>query len=497
MPHQQRRKKDALLEAIADSAVELLRFHDIEKFLPTILSSLGAATKVDRMQLLQYEETPTGEYRIVQHFGWCAPGVEPSILEGWAEGKTMEDTGFRPWGDKLSRGEIITGRPDSFEPAIRKFLEDDGVCSVVVVPIFVEDCWWGLIGFDDCHSVREWTSRETGALRTIAELVGTAVQRARDIDKLANAKRIVEESPTVLFRVEPRPPYALSYISPNIERYGYSSGELLAEPTRWTELIEPSDLPDMMSSLQSLTDGEISEAHAEFRLIRPDGTPVWFDGHSRGFHDGGSELIAIEGVITDITERKRAAQEIERMAQTDPLTGLVNRGAFLEKLAEACTSAGTRSAPFALHFIDLDYFKPVNDTFGHPAGDALLKAVAGRLRRSVRESDIVARFGGDEFAVLQTDLPSARFAESVADKICKAISEPYMITGNKIEVSASIGVNCHHDGAARPDEILARADLALYRAKEDGRNRVCIYTHALEASEGTAMASNLRTAPAA
>lgn len=272
--------RDALLEAIAGSAVELLRYHDLDRSLPCILEKLGTATGADRMQLMQYETTPAGAFRVVAHHGWCAPGIERSVLDGWVEGKTMEENGFRPWGARLCRGEIIAGPAASFKPPIRAFLERDGVRSVVIVPVFVKGEWWGAIGFDDCTSTRTWSSAEIDALRTLAELVGTAVQQARDVARLKNAHRIIGNSPTILFRLGGEYPYPLRYVSPNIERYGYTAAQLLAAPKRWPDLVDSEDLPGLMRAIRSIADDGAGEAEAEFRFIRPDGARVWFDGHA-------------------------------------------------------------------------------------------------------------------------------------------------------------------------------------------------------------------------
>jgi len=458
---------------------------------------LGTATDVDRMQLMQIERTNTGGARIVRHHEWCAEAIRPAAGLMEIEGQILEHYGFEPWTSRFARGEIVAGAVDDFEPLIRQKLINDGVRSLAVVPVFVDERWWGQIGFDDCHSVRHWTSSEIDALRTLAELVGTAVLRSRDIARLADAHRIVENSPTLLFRLGARPPYPLHYISPNIERYGYLAGQMLTKPDQWQDVVDPADLPALLSAIETCVGEGDCKTATEFRLVRPDGTRAWFEGHSSPCRDRSSGVVAIEGIITDITERKQAAREIERLARTDTLTGLANRGAFMDRLAAACSRLHRKEGHFAVHFIDLDLFKPVNDTLGHPVGDELLKAVAQRMFGNVRRKDVVARFGGDEFAVLQWTTPSREVAISMAEKLCRALSEPYMIGGNRIEISASVGIVCQEEGRITPRQVMSRADLALYRAKANGRKRVCVYDPALDCDMKDDSAGTIPAAPAA
>jgi diguanylate cyclase (GGDEF)-like protein len=171
----------------------------------------------------------------------------------------------------------------------------------------------------------------------------------------------------------------------------------------------------------------------------------------------------------DITERKKAEEEIAYMAHHDVLTGLVNRARFVERLEDHLASipAGTK---LAVLFLDLDHFKHVNDTLGHLIGDDLLKMVGDRLRRCVRDVDMIARLGGDEFAILCTAIEGPEFISCLADRICAAIKEPYDLNGLQAVVDVSIGIACVSDDTIGSTELMKQADVALYRAKADGRS---------------------------
>jgi diguanylate cyclase (GGDEF)-like protein/PAS domain S-box-containing protein len=170
----------------------------------------------------------------------------------------------------------------------------------------------------------------------------------------------------------------------------------------------------------------------------------------------------------DITEKRQTELKIEHMAHHDSLTDLANRVRLNERLDQALAQSADRRS-VAVHHLDLDRFKAVNDTFGHHAGDSLLKIVAGRLRELVRASDTIARMGGDEFVIVQAPISGPVEATALAERMIAAIGEPVMIDGHQAGVGASIGIAIGPDDGATPEMLLRNADLALYRAKSDGR----------------------------
>lgn len=180
--------------------------------------------------------------------------------------------------------------------------------------------------------------------------------------------------------------------------------------------------------------------------------------------DSGGIVLLVE----DITERKIAEAKISHMARFDALTGLPNRMVLHERMSEALAERGPRQFS-ALHFIDLDQFKQVNDTLGHSRGDLLLQAVAERLRSIVRKTDVVSRFGGDEFVVLQSPIESSEEAGELAKRILGALSGTYQIDGHEVVISASIGIALSPMDGTEVDQVLRNADMALYRAKAESR----------------------------
>jgi diguanylate cyclase (GGDEF)-like protein len=191
-----------------------------------------------------------------------------------------------------------------------------------------------------------------------------------------------------------------------------------------------------------------------------------------------------------------ANRQISKLAHKDPLTGLLNRRAFNEHLAAAFEASRRGSAAFAVLYFDLDHFKDINDTLGHPAGDLLLQDVAERVRNVVRKTDTIARFGGDEFAVLQTGISDFAATTAVAAKLNKILAAPFMLNGNEVRISASIGIAHYSPDLEEAGAVMVQADLALYRAKEDGRN--CFRFHNAELDrdvhERVAISEQLRLA---
>lgn len=162
-------------------------------------------------------------------------------------------------------------------------------------------------------------------------------------------------------------------------------------------------------------------------------------------------------------------QHFKTLALYDPLTGLPNRRLFEDRLEQAVKLARRRQNLVAVLFLDLDHFKKINDTQGHPVGDQLLRAVAQRLQGCVREADTVARRGGDEFIVLLTDVADAQAAARVAQKILTALQAPFLIEAHSLQINASLGISLGTQEAATGQQSIANADCALYEVKQQGR----------------------------
>lgn len=218
----------------------------------------------------------------------------------------------------------------------------------------------------------------------------------------------------------------------------------------------------------------------EFRVARSDGSWCWVRGRGTAVPTEDGVVREWVGVLEDVSERYRAQARIAHMALHDALTDLPNRVEFRNRLDIAIRRAG-RGDTSSVLYIDLDRFKQVNDTLGHPAGDALLLRVAQRLSALVRQGDSVARLSGDEFAILQSRLYGAHDAAELATRVVQTLSAPYEIAGHSVSIGASVGIMLIVDDSCDADRLLNYADMALYRAKQEGRGRHSFFEPEMDA----------------
>ena len=338
----------------------------------------------------------------------------------------------------------------------------------------------------------KWQMTEDAAMKM--NLLEQAVQeRTRE---LSDANIIVQNSPTILYRLRGEPSFPLMYISHNITRYGHVAADLVGSDTWAQTLIHPDDQAGVDTAMGRVLDRHAEGASIEFRLRTGEGGWRWVENRYIPVRDHDGRLLEVEGIILDITERRVAEEKMNLLARTDGLTGLANRATLIERLHQAFAAARRGAAPFAVFYLDLDHFKRINDTLGHPVGDLLLQEVAQRIKSNVRENDVVARLGGDEFAILQLDVGEPTQSAAMAAKIRDALLAPYHLTGNALHISVSIGICLYRSISLDADSLLAQADMALYRAKETGRNQYQFYSEEItrEVAERMALAEELVTA---
>src|ERR1019366_3070900 len=285
-------------------------------------------------------------------------------------------------------------------------------------------------------------------------------------------------------------------VSRNISRYGYSQSQLLSAPGSYMELFHPDDRSGVLADIAEILAGKTMESGGDFRIRMPTGSYGWIENRMHSVRDRDHKLTALEGILIDINNQKIAQTETVRLTYTDLLTGLPNRMAFMEWLQIAFASAKEGSKRFAILYLDLDDFKDINETLGHSLGDELLKAVAQRLGGALCEGDRIARVGGDEFAVLLSDVADRAVVAALAARIIGAITAPHSIGGSQMHVTGSIGISVYRDELTKPDDIMREADLALYEAKGSGRDKYVFHSEALDLAvrERVTMVEELRAA---
>jgi diguanylate cyclase (GGDEF)-like protein/PAS domain S-box-containing protein len=278
---------------------------------------------------------------------------------------------------------------------------------------------------------------------------------------------------------------------------GYAEGELVGRD--WYETVVPEDAREAgraayLEQLQAARDDAVHES----RVLTRDGQERVIAWRDTAVRDGDGTVTAMMSSGVDLTERRAAEEQIAFLAYHDPLTSLPNRALLQEHLELALARARRQGKAVGLLYLDLDGFKLVNDSLGHPAGDELLCHVTLRLSERRRGMDLLARQGGDEFLLLLADLDrdgAEKGARGVAEDLLRALAEPFSISGAEFHIGASIGISLYPRDAADSDELLRHADAAMYSAKAAGRNGVTVYTgDPHEPLERLSMTSRLRKA---
>jgi diguanylate cyclase (GGDEF)-like protein/PAS domain S-box-containing protein len=279
--------------------------------------------------------------------------------------------------------------------------------------------------------------------------------------------------------------------------HGFEPGDVEATPEAFDARTHPDDLAQMDRDREDHFSGRTQLYRNEHRVLAKDGSWKWI--LSRGMvieRDADGKPLRMVGTHTDITDRKRQEALVWQQARVDTLTGLPNRRSLRERIERALALRALRGDELAVMFVDLDHFKEINDSLGHDVGDALLIQVAGRLQGCMPAGGIVARMGGDEFTVLLAAAQAAPEAERVGRALLEALSEAFEVAGERVYVSASVGVSLAPRDGGEIEALFKHADLALYEAKRAGRNRMALFTPALHeaAQRRTRLIGELREA---
>jgi diguanylate cyclase (GGDEF)-like protein/PAS domain S-box-containing protein len=271
------------------------------------------------------------------------------------------------------------------------------------------------------------------------------------------------------------------YVSASVRAVmGYSAEEFLSDPGLARRIIHPED----RHLLARLGEDRASYDHQILlRTVTRDGTVVWQLVRARPILDG-DRIIGIEGLATDVSMMKRTEAALSHQARSDPLTNLANRVTLNEYATRSIARLKRHPGMVALLYLDLTGFKQVNDTLGHPAGDSAIVAVAERLSKVTRREDVVARVGGDEFAVLIPELGTVNDATATAQRIITSIETPIEVDGQLVRISTGVGVAVINSPAVEVDELLGQADSALLQAKRSGRGRWQVYQGAAGNASG-------------
>jgi diguanylate cyclase (GGDEF)-like protein/PAS domain S-box-containing protein len=399
-----------------------------------------------------------------------------------------------PLQDALVNQAIQTRRP------VRKLSEHDQtplkistgflVHSLLYVPIFSRGRPLGILAVNTRLDRRSFTRRDEVVLTSLVDFAAVALENAALYDQ---ARRKISERRQIEAALrESEERYALAangandgiwdwnlktnqiYYSPRWKKMlEYDEGEIGHTPHEWLGRVHPEDIHRLKEDLAIHLNGDSPHLSVEHRVRRKNGAYCWVAARGLAVRDGDGKATRLAGSLTDISERKQTEARLRHDAFTDQLTQLPNRPHFLEKVT---ASLDSRQA-FAILFLDLDGFKYINDSLGHPAGDQMLVAVAEILKQELRPVDLVARLGGDEFVILLPEVHEVDYAIDVAQRIIKRLKQPIFLRkyGAHVSTSASVGIVLSNMSYQAAEEVLRDADIAMYAAKGHGKDTYELY----------------------
>lgn len=332
----------------------------------------------------------------------------------------------------------------------------------------------------------------------------TEQQQQTTLNALHTAQQAVQEGDRRWRKVFDRSPLGAAIVSPDYRflnvndtlcrMLGYERQALLE--TSFQKVIHPEDLPQELAHMQRLLAGEAEQYNSETRYLSQAQTDIWAQMSMNLVRDGEGQPLYFLPLIQDIGLHKQAEEQINYLAYHDALTGLPNRQLAKDRLDHAVAYASREKSGVGVLHLDLDHFKTINDTLGHPVGDGLIKKVADTLRDCVRTTDTIARLGGDEFLIILANVIDPEIISTIATKVQETLGATFKVQGHDLTTSVSIGIAVYPEDGKDFDSLLKKADTALYKAKAGGRNTYQFYTEQMnnEAVEYLKIRNGLRQA---
>ncbi len=368
-----------------------------------------------------------------------------------------------------------------------------GLKNFLFAPMVIKGKAVGLLGL--ANKPGGFTENDARMATAFGDLAAVALFNSRALESLRTSERrfrsVVETANDAIISADRRGNIVFWNSAAEI-LFGYSGDEIVNKPLA---LIMPKKFRGAhrrgLKRVVSTGESNIIGKTVEMTGLRKGGSefPIELSLASWGTKEG----IFFTGIVRDITERKRAEATIKELAYHDSLTGLPNRMLFNDRLTLELAHAHRNRQKFAVMMLDLDHFKDINDTLGHSVGDQLLQAVGHRLIGLLRKNDTVARMGGDEFLLLLPEIARVEAATKIAHKILKAVREPFVLDGNTLQISTSIGIATYPKDGKDGDTLMTHADNAMYRAKKEGRDTYQTYQRYSAKREPVHSRSSLRS----
>jgi len=475
------RHRDGSFAGIVQGSVPLSHF--IEQFIPLQVGTKGSFTLFDqKFRLVVRHPTPAGTRDAVgMPFG--SPELRELVNSGRSEGVYKG----RSIIDNIERISAFRHITDTQFYLVLGMASDDYLSSwqeekykaLIVVLLFI------LTSLMVCYLIQRAWRNQSVAVRALEQ-----AYRTLDAEKQLN-QTIIRSSPFAIYTRDRRG--IVTAWNPAAEKlFGWRAEQILGKPllsVPHDKERETTELRDRVLSGESIIDLEVQRQ-------KQDGTLFDLSTTLAPLRDASGTVTGYLAIAADITARKAAEQQVEFLAYRDVLTGLPNRLLLQDRFGQAIAHAERSHSKVALVFLDLDNFKTINDSLGHAVGDALLREIARRLGECVRETDTISRQGGDEFLLVLSDLAGTEAIPPVLLKIRERLQSPFTVDGHELTTSASIGVALYPDDGRDFETLLKKADTAMYRAKDAGRNHYRFFDEQMniEAVEHLHLKSGLRRA---
>ncbi|MBI4384716.1 MAG: diguanylate cyclase [Nitrospinae bacterium] len=501
------RRQDRLLQGVAEASNRLLTVHDHGVAVNEALAILGESVDVGRVYIFEHHVSPEhGGKAASLRFSWRRDSGPVQIQNFQDIG--YEDLGKEEWYILLSSGKPASQAMQDLAPSEGRRFKSQDIRSLLMVPIVIDEIYWGFVGFGDCRTERQWSMNEESILKAAAASLGGKLKSERD----ARAFRSIVEGTSsrmgdeffrsLVFNLASALGVRCAYVSEFLDFAGNEcrviagwNGGNFAPAFHYF----PEDTPceEVIAGMVSFYSDSVQDAFpkddflARMNIRSYAGVP---------FFDSSLKTIGLLSVMDDKPmiekqralsilrifasragaelERKRAEEIIKNMAYYDALTGLPNRILLNDRLSLALAHAHRNKKMLAVMYLDFDRFKVINDTLGHAIGDLLLQEVARRLRACLREGDTVARLGGDEFIILQPEINSEGDATKLGLKLLDMVRVPMVLEGNELNITLSVGAAIYPIHGESAKALLKNADAALYLAKSRGRDTFQFFSQA-------------------
>lgn len=453
----------------------------------SVLKQCCLSFRFSRAVLIQHHNVRTRkkpDMRSDALFQWSANGFHPG-MQHWSAISFLSPQLTR-WHDLLANGQPVLCDARTLPPEEKSLLTSHDTHSLVIVPLMIDQAWWGSVVIERCFDTTQTSSQELGALMAIGRTLSVAIDREQTGRHLKLAK-IAFDSTTE----------GIMIVNPEGELLGINEGFTLITGFDESEVLgtKPTIFKHRPRGFLNTLKRD-GKWKGEIESVRKNGEHFTKLMTITAVRNHANVITNYVGVFADITDMKRSQEQLNALVNHDPLTGLPNRRLINQLFSHGIQSASRQQQQAAILFIDLDRFKNINDSLGHFSGDQLLLKVTERIRSALRESDIIGRLGGDEFIVMLENIQQHADAAHKAQDVLTALSQAFFIENHEIYVSASIGISMYpHDGAD-VENLIKAADLAMYQVKNNGKNNYAFYHDALSryAVEHFQMENELRQA---